>query len=34
VLTAALAAVGGSIRPEHRAAAKRALRKDIEDGES
>ena len=34
VLTAALAAVGGSIRPEHREAARRALKKDIEDGES
>lgn len=31
VLTAALAAVSGSIRPEHREAAKRALEKDLKN---
>lgn len=31
VLAAALAAVSGAIRPEHRVAAKRALEKDLAD---
>ena len=34
VLTAAIAAVGSSIKPEHRRAAKRALEKDPKDTES